>query len=53
MNDQVEYTEDEAVYVCVFCDMDCDSTGCDNCGEYKGVMPMAEYIKYTATWLDK
>lgn len=39
--------------VCVFCDETTDGVFCGSCGEYKGLMSIAEWEEYTGeTWED-
>jgi hypothetical protein len=41
-------TDEQAnLIVCVFCDNYASETFCGNCGEYKGLMTLAEWIAYT------
>ena len=37
--------------VCVYCDRWADMRGCRSCGEYKGLMTVASWERYTGqTW---
>ena len=39
------------VRVCVYCDNEVTSFACGSCGEYKGLMTIAEWESYTGeTW---
>ena len=42
-----ERLSDLDVRVCVFCDQDTTSYACPSCGEYKGLMSIAEWESYT------
>lgn len=49
--DALDLLEDLDTKVCCYCDNEVSGLACYNCGEYKGVMSIAEWEAYTGeTW---